>query len=219
MANLILSGSTSGSVTLSSPAVSGTTTLTLPTTTDTLVGKTTTDTLTNKTLTSPVIAGTPTGVGVLTAGTSVASTSGTSIDFTSIPSWVKRITVMFNGVSTNGISNLLLQIGAGSVTTSGYVSCAGGAPTGNAITGATSTAGYLITSFNASTYVVYGNCQINLLGSNTWIESGNITSSSGTVIWTNGGSIALGGTLDRVRITTVNGTDAFDAGSINILYE
>jgi len=152
-------------------------------------------------------------------GTVVASTSGTSIDFTSIPSWAKRITVMFNGVSTSGTSNLLLQIGAGSVTTSGYVSCAGGAPNGNAITATSSTAGYLITSFNASTYVVYGNCQINLLGSNTWIESGNITSSSSTVIWTNGGSIALGGTLDRVRITTVNGTDTFDAGSINILYE
>jgi hypothetical protein len=156
---------------------------------------------------------------MLISSTSQTTTSGTSKDFTSIPSWVKRITIMFNGVSTNGTSNLLLQIGAGSVTTSGYVSCAGGAPTGNAITGATSTAGYLITSFNASTYVVYGNCQINLLGSNTWIESGNITSSSGTIIWTNGGSIALGGTLDRVRITTVNGTDTFDAGSINILYE
>ena len=155
----------------------------------------------------------------IVSDTAKTSTSGTTVDFTSIPSWVKRITVMFNGVSTNGSSNLLLQIGAGSVTTSGYVSCAGGAPTGNAITGATSTAGYLITSFNASTYVVYGNCQIHLLGSNTWIESGNITSSSGTIIWTNGGSIALGGTLDRVRITTVNGTDAFDAGSINILYE
>ena len=57
-------------------------------------------TLTTPTLTSPVIAGTPTGVGVLTSGTAQASTSGTSIDFTSIPSWVKRITVMFDGVST-----------------------------------------------------------------------------------------------------------------------
>ena len=56
MAKLILNGSTSGSVTLESPAVSGTTTLTLPTTTDTLVGRTTTDTLTNKTLTSPIIS-------------------------------------------------------------------------------------------------------------------------------------------------------------------
>ena len=45
----------------------------------------------------------------ITAGTAVASTSGTSIDFTGIPSWVKRITVMFNGVSTNGTSNIQIQ--------------------------------------------------------------------------------------------------------------
>jgi hypothetical protein len=57
MANLILSGSTSGSVTLSSPAVSGTTTLTLPTTTGNVVTDTATQTLTNKTLTSPTITG------------------------------------------------------------------------------------------------------------------------------------------------------------------
>ena len=47
----------------------------------------------------------------LQRGTAVASTSGTSVDFTSIPSWVKRITVMFNGVSTSGTSNPLVQLG------------------------------------------------------------------------------------------------------------
>jgi len=73
-------------------------------------------------LTSPVIEGTPTGVGVLTRGTAQASTSGTFIDFTNIPNWVKRITVMLYGVSTSGAaSNYLVQVGAGSITTSGYV--------------------------------------------------------------------------------------------------
>lgn len=57
----------------------------------------------------------------LTQGTSQASTSGTAIDFTGIPSWVKRITVMFSGVSTNGTSVPQIQVGAGSVTTSGYL--------------------------------------------------------------------------------------------------
>jgi hypothetical protein len=47
----------------------------------------------------------------ITSGTAVASTSGTSIDFTSIPLWVKRITVMFAGVSTNGTSPFLVQLG------------------------------------------------------------------------------------------------------------
>lgn len=98
------------------------TNVTFPTT-GTLSTRAGSETFTNKTLTSPVIGGTPTGVGVLTSDTAVASTSGASIDFTSIPSWVKRITVMLGGVSTNGASATIIQVGAGSFTTSGY-SCA-----------------------------------------------------------------------------------------------
>jgi len=218
MANLILNGSTSGSVTLSSPAVSGTTTLTLPTTTDTLVGKTTTDTLTNKTLTSPVIAGTPTGVGVLTSGTSVASTSGTSIDFTSIPSWVKRITVMFSGVSTNGSSSLQVQIGSTTFTTSGYTSTSGNAYGTNLVAVASSSTGF-VTQFASGSSARNGQMIIANITSNTWISSHMLGDVSGQGGCVGGGTVGLSGTLDRVRITTVNGTDAFDAGSINILFE
>ena len=40
------------------------------------------------------------------------------------------------------------------------------------------------------------------------------------IVWTIcAGRVTLSGALDRVRVTTVNGTDTFDAGSINILYE
>lgn len=63
-------------------------------------------------------------VGGLTSGTAVATTSGTSIDFTGIPSWAKKITVMFSAVSTNGTSPIQVQIGAGSVSNSGYVGTA-----------------------------------------------------------------------------------------------
>lgn len=218
MSKLVLNGDTSGSVTLESPAVSGTTILTLPTTTDTLVGKTTTDTLTNKTLTSPAIDGTPTGVGVLTLGTSIATTSGTSKDFTNIPSWVKRITLMFNGVSTNGTSNELIQIGSGSVTTTGYVSSAALAAAGGATTGATYTSGYGI-PFASASNLLYGIMSINLLGSNIYVASYCVATSTTGATVTGGGAVTLSGALDRVRITTVNGTDTFDAGSINILYE
>ena len=155
-------------------------------------------------------------VGALTAGTAVASTSGTSIDFTGIPTWVKRITVMFNGVSTNGTSMLLAQIGSGSVTTSGYVSAA--AYTGASAGGATSTAGYVLTAAAGAANTSTGSLVITLLGSNIWVSSSVLARQDGYVS-SAGGTVTLSGTLDRVRITTVNGTDTFDAGSINILYE
>jgi hypothetical protein len=148
----------------------------------------------------------------LTSGTTVASTSGTSIDFTSIPSTAKRITVMFNGVSTNGSSIIQVQLGAGSVETTGYTSVSQtgatviSSSTGIAIGGisdADDRAGLLV---------------IATLGSNVWVSSGsNRTQNTGN--WSNSGNKTLSGTLDRLRITTVNGTDTFDAGSINILYE
>jgi hypothetical protein len=216
MSSLIVSGDTSGAITLSAPAVAGSGVLTLPVTTDTLVGKATTDTLTNKTLTNPIIAGTPTGVGVLTSDTAQATTSGTYKDFTGIPSWVKRITVMFNEVSTNGTSNQQIQIGSGSLTTSGYVSSSSGV----------SAAGVGVTSYTngfglrneLATYVFSGHMVLTLVSGNIWVSS---HSGKGTTAITmfGGGSVTISGTLDRVRITTVNGTDAFDAGSINLLYE
>ena len=178
----------------------------------------TTPTLTSATLTSPTISGTPTGVGILTSMTAQASTSGTSIDFTSIPSWVKRVTVMFNGVSTNGTSNILIQIGSGSVTTSGYSSSATFA-TGS-VGSVTSTAGLIVNSAIAAASVSNGNITLCLQNSNTWTSSSvlSLVTSTGTQ-FSAGVSPSLGGALDRVRITTVGGTDTFDAGSINILYE
>jgi hypothetical protein len=217
LAKLILNGSTSGSISLESPAVSGTTTLTLPTTTDTLVGKTTTDTLTNKTLTSPVIAGTPTGVGVLTSGTSVASTSGTSIDFTSIPSWVKRITVMFSGVSINGTSTLIVQLGdSGGIETSGYLGTT--AYFGTSQAGATVTTGMPIGALAAAD-TIHGIATISLLTSTTWSFSSLTAQSNGAYCYAGASSKSLSDILDRIRLTTTNGTSLFDAGSINILYE
>lgn len=151
--------------------------------------------------------------GTLVSGTAVASTSGTSIDFTGIPSWVKRITVMLSGVSLSGTSNYLIQIGAGSVTSSGYVSsCNNGSGT---VT--TSTSGFLSSVSSAAADIAYGNIVLTNLASNIWTQSSMLN--NGVTIRFGAGAVTLSGTLDRVRITTVNGTDTFDAGSINILYE
>ena len=178
--------------------------------------------LTSPTLTSPVTAGTPTGVGVLTSGTAVASTSGTSIDFTSIPSWVKRITVMFQNLSAAGVnSRLLIQIGdSGGIENTSYVSTSaysnGGAGSSNS-----ETTGYVLDNGGGQpSLFVTGTAVITLLDASTnlWVATHMAELTVGYTMF-GGGRKTLSGTLDRVRITSVNGTNTFDSGSINILYE
>lgn len=162
-----------------------------------------------------------TGGATITSGTAVASTSGTSIDFTGIPSWVKRVTVMFNGVSTSSTSSVIIQIGSGSVTTTGYFSMATGiSGTGLGTSSYTTGFGITNTSTAVATNTISGNAILSTLGSNIWVESHSVgANTSGPLVGLGGGNLTLSGALDQVRITTVNGTDTFDAGSINILYE
>jgi len=159
-----------------------------------------------------------TGPSAITAGTAVASTSGTSIDFTAIPSWVKRITIIFAGVSTNGTSMPLIQLGdAGGVETDGYV---GGSCTiegTDTTTIADSTAGLLI-KFAAAASVMSGSAVFTLINGNNWVGTSIIGVAGGYTRFSQTNK-TLTATLDRVRITTVNGTDEFDLGLINILYE
>lgn len=167
---------------------------------------------------SQVVTGTV-GNLMLISGTAVASTSGTSIDFTGIPSWVKRITVMFNGVSTSGTSAQQIQIGTASgVETTGYVGTGTNGSTGASPTTANFTAGFGLNASSVAAQSQQGVATIVLLGSNIWVFSFN-GGRDNTVTVQGAGGKTLSGTLDRVRITTVNGTDTFDAGSINILYE
>ena len=154
-----------------------------------------------------------------TLSTSVATTSGTAIDFTGIPSWVKRITVLFSGVSTTGASIPQIQIGSGSIQTTGYISGAGYLSFANSTTWTSVTSGFHITGGWAATSEARGSIVLNLVGSNIWTASGITANVPASVTNVNGGTVTLTGALDRVRLTTVNGTDTFDAGSVNILYE
>ena len=148
-------------------------------------------------------------------GTGVGSTSGTAIDFTGIPNWVKRVTVMFSGVSTSGTSKVVVRIGdSGGVVSTAYLS--GVAGNGTA---ANETSGFALSSDQANAYVFYGSVTLLNIAGTTWISSGVIGRSDNANAYVSGGGRTLTGTLDRVRITTVNGTDTFDAGYINIIYE
>lgn len=171
-------------------------------------------------------AGVTTNVGAvyngLQSGTAVASTSGTSIDFTSIPSWVKRITVMFSGVSTNGTSQVQVQLGTSSgIVTSGYLGTATVFAT-NAIATANTSSGFQLyfQVLDTAAAIRHGQLIISNVSGNVWVGNGNFGLSNSTYATAISAGISLASALDRVRITTIApGTDLFDAGSINIMYE
>lgn len=192
MSSVVISGDTSGTVTVAAPAVAGSNTLTL-------------------------LAATATN-SVNTLATAVASTSGTSIDFTGLPNWIKRITVMFQGVSLSATANILVQLGTGGTptyTTSGYLSTSNGAQaSGNSIN--TSTAGFVLLDA-AAAGIVSGHMIITNISGNNWVSS-HTAKRDTALVASGGGDVSLGAVLTAVRITTTS-TDTFDAGTINILYE
>lgn len=150
----------------------------------------------------------------------LTNTSGgiTSVDFTGIPSWAKRVNVILNGVSTNGTSVVQVQIGSGSVQTTGYSSQASWAgPANSTLTIASTTGFHLASGAAVSTRV--GIMTIQLAGGNNWIAAHSYGDPGGQVAGSGGGTVTLSGALDRVRITTFNGTDLLDAGNVNISWE
>lgn len=157
----------------------------------------------------------------LTLATAQNTTSGTSIDFTGIPSWVRRVTVIINGISTNGSSQTIVQLGTSSgFVTTGYLSYLSYVQNAGAVNSTSVTQGFGYWN-GGGTDLRYTNMILSNITGNTWVQSHSGALWNGTAAHSimGGGNIALSGTLDRIRLTTVNGTDAFDAGSVNIMYE
>jgi hypothetical protein len=153
--------------------------------------------------------------------TVIATTSGTSHSF-AIPVGATKITVMLDSVSTNGTSNLILQLGVGGTPeTTGYSGTIQNV-TGGAVGGTTQTAGIFLTNGNAAAAgAIVGHCFISNITGNTWIGSTNTSLTAASGVGSSFGSFTktLAGLCNFIRLTTVNGTDTFDAGSINILVE
>lgn len=208
--SLPLTGATSGTTTLAPPAVAGNNTITLPASNG----------LAYQVLRNGATAGTTEFGGAIVSGTAVASTSGTSIDFTGLPSWVKRITVMFSGVSTNGTSPYLIQLGTtGVIETTGYLTSAFFGSGVNQFL--TDTTGFVLIAVGnmSAANAAHGSLVFSQVSGNNWVAQGVFHQTATGVGNSAAGSKTLSGTLDRIRITTVNGTNTFDAGTINILYE
>ena len=150
-------------------------------------------------------------------GTEQATTSGTEFDFT-IPAWATHVTVMAAGVSTNGTTGLIVQLGdAGGIETSGY----SGATVTQAGTVTGWTSGFLWATGNAAANVLEGVMDISLENASTftWAADSTIaTSQAATAVHSGTGRKSTSAAMTTVRLTTVNGTDTFDAGAVNVLY-
>jgi hypothetical protein len=160
----------------------------------------------------------------ITTGTVINTTSGLTHDFLSIPAGAKKITLMFNGVSTSGASIPLIQIGSGSFVTTGYAGNGDrfteSASAINVFLGQANTNGFNLTCgpLSGAGAAMRGVGELFHMGGNTWVFRSYVSladgeSGAGT------GSLTLSGALDRIRLTTGNGTDTFDAGTFNIFVE
>lgn len=165
--------------------------------------------------TSGVVTGTAGNV-MLIPASEVTLSNQTSVSFTDIPSWVRRITVIFKSVSGSGTSNFLVQVGTTTASGSGagYFSVA----TGSGTT-ASSTSGFLATGLVTAATAQSGTLTLTHLGSNNWVSTSLLAWSNASSANYGGGNIAHATVVDMIRVTTANFTDTFDAGKINVLYE
>ena len=214
MSSITLSPNAAGTATftLASPGTNTNRTITLPDGTTELVGTDTAQTLTNKTIQGGAIQG-----GAITRATAQVLASGTVVDFTGIPSWAKRVTVLIDEISTTGTADLIVQVGSGSFTTSGYVSRYDAFQSSPVVK--STTVGYGIADTLVAAGTISAVVTIANVTGNRWVESHTGGGSNGPSVVLGAGAVSLSGVLDRVRVTTVGGTDTFDAGTINIMWE
>lgn len=174
---------------------------------------------TSNTFTTAVIEGDKAeSIAPIVSGTAVATTTGTGFTFANIPPWAKRITFLFSSLSTNGAAGIRIRLGtAAGLVTTGYLSS--NTSFSNAISTANNTDGFYLYTASTAADVRHGRMTLSLLANNVWVEDHMIGFSNTTNGNMGAGSISLAAALTQVQIATANGTDVFDSGSVNIMWE
>jgi hypothetical protein len=154
-----------------------------------------------------------------------ATTSGTAIDFstsdgTGIPSWATRVTLSANGVSTNGTSTVQIQLmTASGVQTSGYAGACVLANANQPIKGTTYGTSFALSLNDTAADFRFGSVVfIKMPGSNTWVQSGTVATSTAPNVTMVGGSVTLPSALTGIRVTTTS-SDVFDGGAVSLIVE
>jgi hypothetical protein len=148
--------------------------------------------------------------------------SGTAVDFNSIPSWAKKLTVVINGISTGGTSPIVILLGKSTgLQTTGYVGSVfndvtSGPPLASQYPGNT---GFpLVYTWDTYGYLT-GMIDLINIKDGFWVASGQFGRADGAAFHRTAGAVDLNGVLDRIRVTVANGTDTFDFGQVNLLFQ
>lgn len=152
----------------------------------------------------------------ITIGTPNTTNSGTSVSYTGLPAGIKQIIMNLQGVTLNGVADVLFQIGdaSGGLKTSGYL---GTGTTGN--TPANYTTGFGLRYGATTPTALSGSITFNLVDATNFIWVCTGTFESNSLNEYTSGQVTLAAALDRIAFTTVAGTATKTAGTINILYQ
>lgn len=162
------------------------------------------------------------GESVIHRSSAIATQSGAFKDFSGIPSWARRVTLLLYGVSTTGASDLLIQLGSSATPlSSGYINCQSIFSWASGIIGATSAAGVPIYN-NSASYLWTGRIVMDLLepGLHNWIVTATLNNTQvapSSVV--SSGLAPLTAALTMVRLTTASGVPTFDGGYASISWE
>ena len=153
----------------------------------------------------------------LTRGTVAATTSGTEVDFTSLPTGIRRITLILDSVSVDGANNIDVRLSTGGTfATTGYNSTSARTPAGTTTVISDTTAGFCVLANDNAARVWTGRFTWDNITGDVWVMDGNANDHDGNRSCVSSGRVELSGTLDGLRLFS---TSTFDGGQINIIYE